>query len=48
MWTLLDSVKQPSRSSHEERGLKYKYIENPTVENRRSSHEERGLKSYVI
>ena len=37
-----------SRSSHEERGLKYRQHVQRREERRRSSHEERGLKSVTI
>ena len=33
-----------SRSSHEERGLKFRVILDEAARPRRSSHEERGLK----
>ena len=39
------NLKQPCRSSHEERGLKFFVYRIHTSSSRRSSHEERGLKS---
>ena len=44
--SLLQLLEHDSRSSHEERGLKFRlYIGRENTFESRSSHEERGLKS---